>query len=233
MLFSVAKKYPTHVMSITGSSAHNVSPSHSLERPSSLQDYKVTPSQSSTISTSTPWSSQARDASPSDGSNLDDPSSSNSPQGDFKETIKDILVMFIYFIKLILVIAVIDFIVYNGEQNVCLSCNWNYSWCCFARIIMEYPCPLAQILKYEYECVLMKWGPTITFTVINPAKQCLSQSCPKDSGQTAFKYYIHSLEWVRKAWKASFSYCPCHIVLLFMSTHNFKLLSKWVFFTLI
>ncbi|BFZ06525.1 hypothetical protein BsWGS_09563 [Bradybaena similaris] len=89
--FEVAKKYPTHVMSITGSSAHNVSPSHSLERPSSLQDYKVTPSQSSTISTSTPWSSQARDASPSDGSNLDDPSSSNSPQGDFKETIKDIL----------------------------------------------------------------------------------------------------------------------------------------------
>ncbi|CAG5125958.1 unnamed protein product [Candidula unifasciata] len=66
-------------------------PSAFEERSSSLQDYKVTPSQSSTISTSTPWSSQARDASPSDGSNLDDPSSSNSPPGDFKDNIKDIL----------------------------------------------------------------------------------------------------------------------------------------------
>uniref|UniRef100_A0A0B6ZMQ6 NAB co-repressor domain-containing protein n=1 Tax=Arion vulgaris TaxID=1028688 RepID=A0A0B6ZMQ6_9EUPU len=91
-VFEASKKCPTHVMSITCSSAQNVSPSHSIERTSNLQDYKITPSQSSTISTSTPWSSQARDASPSDGSNLDDPSSSNSPQGgDFKDIMKDVL----------------------------------------------------------------------------------------------------------------------------------------------
>ncbi|XP_005113303.2 uncharacterized protein LOC101847015 [Aplysia californica] len=78
--FEAMKKYPTHVMSMTGSS-----PSHSLERSSvPPQDFKVTPPQSSTSSTSTPWTSQ-RGASPSDGSNLEHPSPSDSPQEDFKD----------------------------------------------------------------------------------------------------------------------------------------------------
>lgn len=91
--FEVIKKYPTHVMSMAGSTSQSVSPSHSVERSNSLQDYKVTPPQSSAISTSTPWTCQGgvRALSPSDGSNLEHPSPSESPPTDFKEIMKDVL----------------------------------------------------------------------------------------------------------------------------------------------
>ncbi|CAL1545970.1 unnamed protein product [Lymnaea stagnalis] len=91
--FEVIKKYPTHVMSMAGSTSQSVSPSHSVERSNSLQDYKVTPPQSSAISTSTPWTCQGgvRAMSPSDGSNLEHPSPSDSPPTDFKEIMKDVL----------------------------------------------------------------------------------------------------------------------------------------------
>ncbi|XP_059146402.1 NGFI-A-binding protein 1-like isoform X2 [Physella acuta] len=90
--FEVIKKYPTHVMSMAGSS-QALSPSHSIERSNNIQDFKVTPPQSSAISTSTPWACQSgvRGVSPSEGSNLEHPSPSDSPQADFKDIMKDVL----------------------------------------------------------------------------------------------------------------------------------------------
>ena len=92
------KKYPTHVMSMTGTS-----PSHQMNTTNGMSaDYKVTPPQSSTISTSTPWASH-RGGSPSENSNLeqptDQPSPADSPHDDFKDMMVGLQVDPFYFME--------------------------------------------------------------------------------------------------------------------------------------
>ncbi|KAH9496055.1 NGFI-A-binding protein 1 [Bulinus truncatus] len=89
--FEVMKKYPTHVMSMSNGLSQALSSSNSLEHNTNHQDYKITSPQSSTISTSTPWTphGSSRALSPTNGNSLDRPSPSVSPQ----DIIKDVLYM--------------------------------------------------------------------------------------------------------------------------------------------
>uniref|UniRef100_A0A2C9JU12 NAB co-repressor domain-containing protein n=1 Tax=Biomphalaria glabrata TaxID=6526 RepID=A0A2C9JU12_BIOGL len=89
--FEVLKKYPTHVMSMGNATAQALSSQNSMDHANNHQDYKITSPQSSTISTSTPWTSHgsSRALSPTNGNSLERPSPPDSPQ----DIVKDVLYM--------------------------------------------------------------------------------------------------------------------------------------------
>ncbi|XP_013083099.2 uncharacterized protein LOC106068311 isoform X3 [Biomphalaria glabrata] len=89
--FEVLKKYPTHVMSMGNATAQALSSPNSMDHANNHQDYKITSPQSSTISTSTPWTSHgsSRALSPTNGNSLERPSPPDSPQ----DIVKDVLYM--------------------------------------------------------------------------------------------------------------------------------------------
>ncbi|BFZ22817.1 hypothetical protein BsWGS_25856 [Bradybaena similaris] len=86
--FEELKKHPTHIVSIGSKSSLSVTSEHPLDRLEDV-DENLYPAQSSPPLASTPYRSQVKDTSSSDGSAFDDPNSSDSQLGDHRDSARD------------------------------------------------------------------------------------------------------------------------------------------------